>query len=69
MTNNDERLMELTQHIGMLDARLDAVNMDLVQTKRTIARLAVILNQIVETSNGQFKDLTDKLEEFTATRH
>lgn len=69
MMNNDERLMELTQHIGMLDARLDAVNMDLVQTKRTIARLAVILNQIVEESNKQFKELTHKLEELTATRH
>ena len=69
MMNNDERLMELTQHIGMLDARLDTVNMDLVQTKRTITRLAVILNQIVETSNGQIKELTDKLKELTATRH
>lgn len=61
--------MELTQHIGMLDARLDAQAVDMVQTKRTIARLAVLFNQMMQATNSQFEELNSKLEEFTATRH
>lgn len=66
---NNEDLESLVQHLATLDARLDGQSLDLIQTKRTIARLAVLFNQMMRATNAQIEELTTKLEELTATRH